>query len=65
MKELTGDWEFDFPSYLVGGIDQEASRADHIFLVEHEISLYEEGEESDIVNSDQLQYCKKYVDKYG
>lgn len=24
MRELTGDWEFDFPSYLAGGIDQEA-----------------------------------------
>lgn len=61
---IHGNYEDDFPVYLSGGLDQERSVQDYVSLVEHEISLFEEGEESDICNSEQLDYCKKYVIHY-
>lgn len=66
MKKILfhDNYKRDFPVYLVPGLDQHESQKDYVSLVQHEIDLYEEGEESDIVNSSQYQYCKAYLEQY-
>lgn len=51
----------------IGGIDYayHVTVDDLVFLVEHEINLFNEGEESDIYTQTQLKQCSRYVDKWS
>lgn len=52
-----------FPTCCAGGIDplQHKTISDFVRLVQHELDMYEEGEETDIQTAKQLAECKRFI----
>lgn len=64
MKNRLREAIREFPVCCAGSLDQEETIADYVATVKHEINLYEEGEETDILTARDLKACKAYIAKY-
>lgn len=50
------------PDLLVASVDDHKTPMDFFFLVQHEIDLYDEGEDSDIRNARDRAACVKFME---
>lgn len=72
MEDAESDPQFqraleDLPKEVRCGYDPhiQVTIAELVFVVWHEINLFNEGEETDITNLQGLAKCKRFVEKWG
>ena len=54
------------PKCCIGTLDQHHTTIeDLVWIVQHEVDLYEDGEENDIANKRQLNQCRRYIERWS